>query len=278
MRREGYSKKSIDSYIYSIGHFLKWMENEVIDVESLVYNDLLDYLNLLQNRNLSGITINSYVMSVQHYLRYLEKDVEIMKNLRVRNRRKRIMTADVIPYEKLEKLYDDFPVGTKHQKRYKAILGLVVFQALNSRDINRFGVNDIDINSGSIYVPSTRTSNSRRLTLNGKQIMSLNVYVEEVRGTFERGREAESSKLFLTSGTDLHMVIHRLVYNLKKIDNTITNVRQIRASVIHHWLHHYNLREVQYRCGHKYVSSTEAYLDSKLEGLEDELMSYHPLG
>jgi integrase/recombinase XerD len=52
---------------------------------------------------------------------------------------------------------------------------------------------------------------------------------------------------------------------------------QIRASTITNWLKHYNLREVQYMAGHKYVSSTERYRMDTLEDLQKELEKYHPL-
>ncbi|MDD4673691.1 MAG: hypothetical protein PHI03_12220 [Bacteroidales bacterium] len=52
---------------------------------------------------------------------------------------------------------------------------------------------------------------------------------------------------------------------------------QIRVSVITSWLQHYNLREVQYMAGHKYVSSTERYRTDNLKDLQKELEKYHPL-
>ena len=74
------------------------------------------------------------------------------------------------------------------------------------------------------------------------------------------------------------MIQHQLLVNLKKLNGSIISSRQVRASVIHHWLKKHNLRQVQYWCGHKYVSSTEAYIDSELLELEGELGSYHPMG
>ena len=52
---------------------------------------------------------------------------------------------------------------------------------------------------------------------------------------------------------------------------------QIKASVIANWLKKYNLREVQYMTGHKYVSSKERYRTDNLEDLQKELEKYHPL-
>ena len=57
----------------------------------------------------------------------------------------------------------------------------------------------------------------------------------------------------------------------------IRNAKQIRSSVITHWLKNHNLRQVQYMAGHKYVSSTERYQMNNLDKLQGQLEKYHPL-
>ena len=49
----------------------------------------------------------------------------------------------------------------------------------------------------------------------------------------------------------------------RKWNPNLINAKQIRASVITKWLRMYNLREVQYLVGHRYISSTESYLETK---------------
>jgi integrase/recombinase XerD len=48
--------------------------------------------------------------------------------------------------------------------------------------------------------------------------------------------------------------------------------------VIVKWLKLYNLRKVQYLAGHRYISSTESYQQSEMEGLTEEVNKFHPLG
>jgi integrase/recombinase XerD len=64
---------------------------------------------------------------------------------------------------------------------------------------------------------------------------------------------------------------------INRYEPRLKSMAQIRASVITNWLKHYNLREVQYMAGHKYVSSTERYRTDNLEDLQKELEKYHPL-
>ncbi len=68
-----------------------------------------------------------------------------------------------------------------------------------------------------------------------------------------------------------------LMQTIRKYAPQVKSVKQLRASVITHWLGKNNMREVQYMAGHKYVSSTELYQQTKLEDLQKDVNSFHPL-
>ena len=89
----------------------------------------------------------------------------------------------------------------------------------------------------------------------------------------------ESDHLFTGTGTgaDLQGTLQILLKKIKQLDTKIVSLQQIRVSVITHWLKIHNLRETQYRAGHRYVSSTEAYLVNDLEGLQEDVIKFHPL-
>ena len=56
------------------------------------------------------------------------------------------------------------------------------------------------------------------------------------------------------------------------------HLNPVHESVITRWLKQYNLRKTQYLAGHQYLSSTEAYQKSDLEGLQEVVQKYLPLG
>jgi len=64
---------------------------------------------------------------------------------------------------------------------------------------------------------------------------------------------------------------------IQKTNPEIQSPKQIRARVITWWLKNYNLRQVQYMAGHKYVSSTERYQLNNLDRLQKKIEKYHPL-
>ena len=72
------------------------------------------------------------------------------------------------------------------------------------------------------------------------------------------------------------MELHEIAKELKTLNNNFTDVKQIRTSVIIHWLKQYNLRKTQYLAGHKYISSTERYVQDDLESLHETINTFHP--
>jgi hypothetical protein len=72
--------------------------------------------------------------------------------------------------------------------------------------------------------------------------------------------------------------LNRLIKTLSGHNPSITSLQQLRTCVITHWLKTHNLRQVQYMAGHRFVSSTEAYLVNDLDDLMEDIGKFHPLG
>jgi integrase/recombinase XerD len=126
-----------------------------------------------------------------------------------------------------------------------------------------------------IEVPEVKGSNSREMKLESSQIMDLHQYITVAR---QEITDRQSDKLFISTGSTLHATFQKITQQLKATEPRIESFRHIRASVITKWLKLYNLRQVQYLAGHKWISSTEEYLPNVMEGLSEEINKYHPLG
>ena len=65
----------------------------------------------------------------------------------------------------------------------------------------------------------------------------------------------------------------------EKVDHlqAIETLNAAYASGITNWLKHYNLRQVQVLAGHRYISSTERYLQDDLENLHEIVNNFHPI-
>src|SRR5690606_29950053 len=102
-------------------------------------------------------------------------------------------------------------------------------------------------------------------------------YVKEFREEIKLKWNIESERLFIPNNARLGNTIQFILKKLKRINHKVTNSNQLRASVITNWLKQYNLRQVQVLAGHRYISSTERYLQDDLESLHEIVNNFHPI-
>ena len=67
-----------------------------------------------------------------------------------------------------------------HQ-RDTVILGLLVYQGMDSGEIVKLETGHINLSEGKIYIPGSRNSSSRTLRLQASQILPLKTFLEETR-------------------------------------------------------------------------------------------------
>ena len=108
-------------------------------------------------------------------------------------------------------------------------------------------------------------------------------YKHHTRNALLEYQQEECDRLFMSvpragqqKAKDGLAIWKGLTKELKSQEESFINFKQVRTSVISHWLKSYNLREVQYMAGHRYVSSTERYLVNHTEDLLADIDEFHP--
>ena len=283
--QKGYSLQTIKSFEVVVTKYLKWLKKENIEDVSASYNDVVHYIQKLRN-TVKQRTIQSETNSIKHYYNYL-KELDLVKenptlNIAVKGVKRKIL-YNTLNKQELEKLYNDFrntESDSLAKKRNEIIVSLLVYQGLNSTELGRLTTADLKLREGKIFINGTRRSNERTLKLESHQILDFMEYTLQVRQAILSETKKETDLLFTSFGrsTKFNNIISKLLPQLKKLNKKVKSVHQIRTSVIVHWLKMYNLREVQYMAGHRYVSSTEAYLINDLDDLQEEIEKYHPIG
>jgi site-specific recombinase XerD len=283
--QKGYSLQTIKSFEVVVTKYLKWLEKENIEDVSASYNDVVCYIQKLRN-TVKQRTIQCETNSIKHYYNYL-KELDLVKenptlNIAVKGVKRKIL-YNTLNKQELEKLYNDFRTienDSLAKKRNEIIVSLLVYQGLNSTELGRLTTADLKLREGKIFINGTRRSNERTLKLESHQILDFMEYQLKTRADILKETRKETDLLFTSFGssTKFNNIISKLLPQLKKLNKKVKSVHQIRTSVITHWLKMYNLREVQYFAGHRYVSSTEAYLINDLDDLQEEIEKYHPIG
>ena len=299
-----------DAYCLSAYKFCQWYEQDVFNCTK---KDVLKYLEHLQNnRQQENITRRNALTAINHYFAFLQKIGTAEQNptslIEIRGTHKRHLYKIYTP-EELTQLFDNYyhtyirnfqdfcyapklggiQVHNREQallarQRNYAMLGLLVYQGLHTNELQKITINDIDLKKAKVKVAGGKKSNTKNIPLNASQIGFLINYIERIRPQFFTWCE-ESEALFFplpecgkrkTKSTNLMGTLKALTAQVKSIDKSLQNFKQVRASVITHWLKTEGLRRAQYYAGHRYISSTEKYLPNQIEGLIDDITKYNP--
>ena len=285
------SRKTITSRLNVLQSYQQWLDRENLEPEQVSYTDLLSFMKYRSKQGASQRTIQNYMSTIHHLYEYLKKEGKVSQNptadIEIKGVKRKILYQILEPYE-LQAIYNNYNEDTPHGSRNKAMLGLLVNQGLKTEELARLEVKDVNLREGKVDIKGSRKSNGREMQLEASQVMDMYDYVLKARNELQQlppkhkhQQQVESNKLFIGDGgnhSHFSNYVTQLMLKVKKINPSVQNAKQIRASVITKWLRMYNLREVQYKAGHRYISSTESYQQNDMEGLREEVQQYHPLG
>ncbi|ALO13838.1 site-specific tyrosine recombinase XerD [Salinivirga cyanobacteriivorans] len=260
-------EKRFKLYLYELSLSVEGFDNE----------QLMQYIRYRKGQNIQAKTINLELKKISYYLNF--KGVpNVAETVRLKGVQ-RTVPHDLFTQKQLNEMYQKFPESRNHWthentlKTYHVVLGLKIYQGLQISELVKLEINHLQLDKGKIYIPSTRRTNKRILELKPFQILPLHEYLLTERKSLNEDIEGN----YLFHKKRLIRGMSRIKAMINRYEPRLKNIAQIRASVITNWLQHYNLREVQYMAGHKYVSSTERYRTDNLEDLQKELEKYHPL-
>ena len=275
--------KHIMGHVYNVWHFNEWLlANQISDLIRITVNEIEDYAEYLIAKNLKISTVNVRLNSLRKYFECLIELGYIIKNP-ARNihkgRRLRKVVENPLDSLTLDNLYQSFEmyldqrpklpnIGAKHfelaNQRYKLIASLMIYQGLDTGELDMLHVCDLDMKKGTIYISGKVQRKSRVLKLETFQILPMIQYLQLLPPTQE--------KLF---GIKVQLNMNHLLNYLKGIEPMIKNAEHIRQSRMMIWVSVLNIREAQYNIGHKFVSSTEAYAQQNTKELVDEINQIH---
>lgn len=304
LQSKNLAPSSASHYVRELALFLAWIEKEEIQINK---PDVLKYLEYLKNkRKIQNISRSRILNSLNHYFTFLHQQEQITENpclfLKIRGTQKTSLYRTFSSQE-LQTLYDNFyllfvrdyddnhiPKNQRRQsnlskQRNAVILNILINQGTTTKEIDTIELNDLDLMNATLKIRGGRKSNERNLPLEATQIGVLMNYLQNIRPQLAEYHRTESEKLFLTlpeyskqqtESMNLMHVFKPLVKQLKSIEPNFLSFKQLRASVITNWLKNQSLRKVQYLAGHRYISSTEKYLSSNLDGLINDIDKLHP--
>ena len=290
LEHQGTREKTIEGKLRLLQTYLEWLAGQQFTAETISYSQLMDYIGHLQKTGKSKLTINQHLKTAEQYHQSLDMAFPAPE-LRLRGIIKKV--PETLTAEELEKVYTNFNSPKDNGYYYysdKIILGLIIYQALELRDIYLLEKSHLKLQEGKIYVPGRHNRESRTLVLQASQIMPLHAYLTETRPYFEQHYSFNlkpsqiSEKLFIPQCDYLERLVTQLKFLIKKVrsqaekDNLkVKNLQQLRQTRLTIWVKEHGLRKAQYMAGFKSISGIERYKTQHLEDLQKQLENYHPL-
>lgn len=152
--------------------------------------------------------------------------------------------------------------------RNRVIVSMLVYQGLSGKEISALRPDHVDMDEGTLYIEKTPYTNGRKLFLKPDQYGIFHDYFGNGRIRLMKNYPDDFSKsLFIVStrGTgDLTDLIFRMLRKYRFLfPGKALTAENIRRSLIYNLLNvdKYPVDEVQYFAGHKWPSTTAAYVN-----------------
>jgi site-specific recombinase XerD len=301
LESQGKSKSTVQHYTTYAMDFLAWLDRDRTEPEQATSKEVLSYLNHLQRKGLENQTRNIRLGVIKQFFNWQidcdHRTENPIQHVKIRGAKHKKLYP-ILDKQQLEKLYNEYQVPNEDDKRKnrnwftnyklsrarnKAVLSLMIHQGLTTPEAENLNLNDLKLKEGKVYIAGSRKSNERTLELKSNQIIELMEYQFTTRKELLKYQESETQKLFLPTpitgrekANETLQIWKGLTKEVKNQNPDFINFKQVRTSVITHWLKLHNLRQVQYMAGHKYVSSTEAYLVNNTEDLQKDIDAFYP--
>ncbi|HBH49938.1 MAG TPA: integrase [Bacteroidales bacterium] len=276
-----HQKSTAERYLRDIKAYLA----EEPQAEIATYSDIINYISRLRERYSNKATVNRILHSIKKYYEYLVRTNQIQtnpaKNIHLRNyRNKDLQLQDLFTPAELEFLLNETVWSRKTiATRNKAIISLLVYQALTRQELTQIQIHQINLEKATIKIQETPKNNARELPLKPNQIMLFYKYLNEDRKKLLKRNESDILLIDWHGKSITEDVIRNLLEYCKKyFPEKNLNATTIRMSVIANLLKEgKDLRIVQAFAGHKYPSTTERYKQNHIEELKLQIEKYHPL-
>lgn len=154
--------------------FLSWLKDENIPIGQLSYADVLLYIKQCTARGNCKRTLQVLVNTLKHYFSHLVEEeiltINPAERIIIKGVKRRII-HDILEIEELEEIHRSYHNKGLAGTRNKVILGLIVYQGMNTTELGKLEPQDVKLREGKIYIAGSRRSNPRELKLEALQVI-----------------------------------------------------------------------------------------------------------
>ncbi len=277
LEKKRFTPKRIRRSVGIVIKYKSWLSEKNLDIVDSVYGDILNYIGHLQEQNFKKIVINEYLVNIGHYYSYLDiaNPTVGVRLIGIEEHRQVLFSS-----KDLDRIYENYIPSEKgiYNQTDKLLLGLTIYQALDTKAVFNIGIEDINLEKGTIFIPSSgRHRQERVLKLESHQILPFNFYINNVRLKYNNKLFTRSCEYEETLKTHLYELLKKVKAQSSDIKLDVVSLTQLRQSRYAIWLKLHGIRLAQYMGGFKNPKSLLRYQEQDVDDLKYDIEKYHPL-
>lgn len=279
------SQNSIEAYVRDVEKLKQFMElsgakTSPLRTSSKELQKFIHYINELGMSAYSQARILSGLKAFFKYLSY-EDLIENNPAALLEGPKLGRKLPDTLEYTEIIKMFDAIDLSSPEGTRNRAMLETLYSSGLRVTELVELRLSNIYFDIGFLRVIGK--GNKERLVPIGRDAMKyLKIYIEEVRGHFQKQKGFESYAFLNRRGRKLSRVMVFLI-----IKGLVEKIG-LRKSISPHTFRHSfathlieggaDLRAVQEMLGHESITTTEIYTHLDRDYLRQVVQEFHPRG
>jgi len=279
------SQNSIEAYVRDVEKLKQFMElsgakTSPLRTSSKELQKFIHYINELGMSAYSQARILSGLKAFFKYLSY-EDLIENNPAALLEGPKLGRKLPDTLEYTEIIRMFDAIDLSSPEGTRNRAMLETLYSSGLRVTELVELRLSNIYFDIGFLRVIGK--GNKERLVPIGRDAMKyLKIYIEEVRGHFQKQKGFESYAFLNRRGRKLSRVMVFLI-----IKGLVEKIG-LRKSISPHTFRHSfathlieggaDLRAVQEMLGHESITTTEIYTHLDRDYLRQVVQEFHPRG
>lgn len=277
---KNYSIHTINNYLNDINDFMEFINMNKINIYSIKYNDIREYLNYLYSKNLSKSSVSRILSTLRTFFKWLVRENKIKSNPMelITSPKKDKKLPTYLNHDDVEKILNIPDIKTPLGMRDSAILEMLYSTGIRVGELISIKISDINYSEKTINVFGK--GSKERVVLFGDALLEkLTLYIK--RGRNELLKKKQSNILFLN-----HHGNPLTERGIEDILNRIIKKGGLEFTIHPHMLRHTfathmldngaDLKVVQELLGHENLSTTQIYTHVSNERLRKVYLSTHP--
>lgn len=283
-KSENVTVRTLETYDEVLKRFLKYLiERNVFDVSEVDSSNVREFLILLQEKGLRGVTRHRYFRSLRTFFLFLYREEYISKNpmLHIKPPKIEQKVMRTFTAQEISKLLNGFNRNTFFGLRNYCITAMLFSTGIRKSELVNLTLADINITNDLIRIAQGKGNKERYVPI-GRTLRRTIIQYLKSRDEFLKGDSC--SYLFITprrerkmTGSCLSVLFQKLKKELKLTGEKVSCHTFRHSMAKNYLLNGGDLASLQALLGHSDITTTKKYINLNDTELKTQHAKFNPL-